>query len=86
MTQTMFPSNLFETCAYDADNNLTSKTDRKSQTIQYIYDALNRLTQTQPCPVISGQANLYLRLAPPRQTAVGKRKEQLRRLRSRPLA
>ena len=30
---------------YDAANNLTSKTDRKSQTIQYVYDALNRLTQ-----------------------------------------
>jgi RHS repeat-associated protein len=29
----------------DAANNLTSKTDRKSQTIQYVYDALNRLTQ-----------------------------------------
>ncbi len=25
----------------NADNNLTSKTDRKSQTIQYLYDALN---------------------------------------------
>ena len=26
------------------DNNLTSKTDRKNQTITYLYDALNRLT------------------------------------------
>jgi len=45
VTQTVFPSNLFETYAYDADNNLTSKTDRKGQTIQHVYDALNRLTQ-----------------------------------------
>ena len=45
VTETTFPSNLFETDAYDADNNLTSKTDRKGQTIQYVYDALNRLTQ-----------------------------------------
>ena len=45
MTQTTFPSSLAETYSYDADNNLTSKTDRKSQTIQYVYDALNRLTQ-----------------------------------------
>jgi YD repeat-containing protein len=29
---------------YDAAGNLTSKTDRKNQTIQYVYDALNRLT------------------------------------------
>ena len=27
---------------YDAVGNLTSKTDRKGQTIQYAYDALNR--------------------------------------------
>ena len=26
-------------------SNLTSKTDRKGQTIQYVYDVLNRLTQ-----------------------------------------
>src|SRR4029077_3632419 len=35
----------YEQYAYDAANNLTSKTDRKGQTIQYVYDALNRLTQ-----------------------------------------
>jgi len=45
VTQTTFPSNKFETYAYDADNNLTSKTDRNGNTIQYVYDALNRLTQ-----------------------------------------
>lgn len=27
-----------ETYQYDADNNLTQKTDRKNQTIQYVYD------------------------------------------------
>jgi len=35
---------LAETYAYDANNNLTQKTDRKNQTITYLYDALNRLT------------------------------------------
>jgi YD repeat-containing protein len=35
---------LSENYQYDADNNLTSKTDRKGQTITYLYDALNRLT------------------------------------------
>ena len=44
MTQTTFPSTLFETYGYDALGNLTSKTDRKNQTIQYVYDELNRLT------------------------------------------
>src|SRR5512137_968854 len=44
VTQTNFPSTLSENYAYDADNNLTSKTDRKNQTILYVYDALNRLT------------------------------------------
>jgi len=44
VTQTNFPSSLSEYYAYDANNNLTSKTDRKSQTITYVYDALNRLT------------------------------------------
>ena len=29
---------------YDGVGNLTSKTDRKNQTIQYVYDALNRLS------------------------------------------
>ena len=38
-------SNGISIYAYDADNNLTSKTDRKGQTIQYVYDALNQLTQ-----------------------------------------
>jgi len=42
-----FPSSLSENYAYDADNNLTSKTDRKGQTITYLYDALNRLTKKQ---------------------------------------
>jgi RHS repeat-associated protein len=45
VTQTTFPSTLFESYGYDAVGNLTSKTDRKNQTIQYIYDALNRLMQ-----------------------------------------
>lgn len=45
MTKTTFPSGYIETYGYDADNNLTSKTDRKNQTINYVYDALNRLTQ-----------------------------------------
>ena len=44
VTQTTFPSTLYETYGYDAVGNLTSKTDRKNQTIQYVYDALNRLT------------------------------------------
>jgi YD repeat-containing protein len=44
VTQTNFPSSLSEYYQYDADNNLTQKTDRKGQTIQYLYDALNRLT------------------------------------------
>jgi uncharacterized protein RhaS with RHS repeats len=39
VTNTNFPSSLSETYQYDADNNLTSKTDRKGQTIQYLYDA-----------------------------------------------
>jgi RHS repeat-associated protein len=43
VTQTTFPSVAYETYAYDADNNLTSKTDRKGNTIDYVYDALNRL-------------------------------------------
>ena len=29
---------------YEAIGNLTSKIDRKNQTILYVYDALNRLT------------------------------------------
>jgi RHS repeat-associated protein len=45
VTKTTFPSGNIETYGYDADNNLTSKTDRKNQAIQYVYDALNRLTQ-----------------------------------------
>jgi YD repeat-containing protein len=44
VTQTTFPSTLYETYGYDGVGNLTSKTDRKNQTIQYVYDALNRLT------------------------------------------
>jgi RHS repeat-associated protein len=44
VTQTNFPSSLSENYQYDADNNLTQKTDRKGQTITYLYDALNRLT------------------------------------------
>jgi len=42
---TNFPSSLSEYYQYDADNNLTQKTDRNGNTIQYLYDALNRLTQ-----------------------------------------
>ena len=43
MTQTTFPAHL-EVYDYDAMGNLTSKQDRKGQTITYVYDALNRLT------------------------------------------
>jgi YD repeat-containing protein len=43
VTQTTFPSTLYETYGYDAVGNLITKTDRKSQTIQYVWDALNRL-------------------------------------------
>jgi YD repeat-containing protein len=39
-----FPSSLSENCQYNADNNLTSKTDRMSQTVTYLNGALNRLT------------------------------------------
>lgn len=39
-----FPSTLAESYAYDAVGNLTSETDRKNQTIQYVYDALDRLS------------------------------------------
>jgi YD repeat-containing protein len=35
-----FPSTLQESYSYDLAGNLQSKTDRKSQTIQYVYDAL----------------------------------------------
>lgn len=44
VTQTTFPSTLYETYGYDGVGNLTSKTDRKNQTIQYAYDALDRMT------------------------------------------
>ena len=40
-----FPSTLYETYAYDAANNLTSKIDRNNHAITYTYDQLNRLTQ-----------------------------------------
>jgi RHS repeat-associated protein len=39
------PASTTEYYYYDAVGNLTSKTDRKSQTITYTYDQLNRLTQ-----------------------------------------
>jgi hypothetical protein len=50
VTQTNFPWSLSENYfisaghkysphPYDADNNLTQKTDRKNQTITYVYDA-----------------------------------------------
>jgi YD repeat-containing protein len=42
--QTTFPSTLTETYGYDQLYNLTSKTDRKGQTIQYVYDSLYRMT------------------------------------------
>jgi YD repeat-containing protein len=44
VTQTTFPSTLTETYGYDQLFNLTSKTDRKNQTIQYVYDSLYRMT------------------------------------------
>jgi YD repeat-containing protein len=36
VTQTNFPSSLSENYQYDADDNLTSKTDRKGQTITFL--------------------------------------------------
>jgi len=45
VTKTTFPSGYIETYGYDADNNLTAKTDRKNQLITYTYDQLNRLAQ-----------------------------------------
>ncbi len=36
---------MIETSASDPVGNLTSKTDRKNQTINYVYDALDRLAQ-----------------------------------------
>ncbi len=56
VTETNFPSSLRENYdilagykysphPYDADNNLASKTDRKGQTISYLYDGLNRFTR-----------------------------------------
>jgi YD repeat-containing protein len=39
-----FPSTLTETYADDANNNLSSKTDRKGNSITYSYDRMNRLT------------------------------------------
>jgi len=47
VTQTTFPSSLYETYGYDAVGNLSSKTDRKSQTISYTYDSFDRLTRKQ---------------------------------------
>ena len=44
VTQTNFPAHS-EVYDYDAMGDLTSKQDRKGQTITYVYDALNRLTQ-----------------------------------------
>jgi hypothetical protein len=43
--QTAFPSNYFEIYAYDPNNNLTSKTDRKGRTVSFCI-----LPQTSPCP------------------------------------
>ncbi|HXN74191.1 MAG TPA: hypothetical protein VN861_16715 [Candidatus Acidoferrales bacterium] len=45
VTETSFPSTHYEQYAYDAANNLISKTDRQGQTINYVYDDMNRLTQ-----------------------------------------
>ena len=45
MTQTNFPAGTAESYGYDAVGNLTSKTDRKSQTLSYTYDQANRLAQ-----------------------------------------
>ena len=45
VTQTTFPSSLTESYNYDLVGNLLSKTDRKGNTIQYVYDALYRLIQ-----------------------------------------
>lgn len=45
VTQTTFPSNLFESYSYDLDENLLSKTDRNGHAINYTYDYLNRLSQ-----------------------------------------
>src|ERR1700734_4176702 len=43
--ETSFPSTHYEQYGYDAANNLISKTDRKGQTINYVYDDMYRLTQ-----------------------------------------
>jgi YD repeat-containing protein len=58
VTQTIFPSTLLETYAYDAVGNLTSKTDRKNQRIQYFYDALDRLT-SKTCPDTTSANYVY---------------------------
>ena len=44
VTNANFPNSFSETFGYDANNNLTSKTDRNGHTLTYTYDALNRLT------------------------------------------
>jgi len=42
--QTTFPSTLAELLRLRLVGNLLSKTDRKNNTIQYVYDALYRLS------------------------------------------
>jgi YD repeat-containing protein len=45
VVETNFPSSYSDTYEYDANNNLTSKTDRNSHTIDYEYDEVNRLVE-----------------------------------------
>lgn len=45
LTSTVFPDGAVERCAYTADGLLYQKTDRKNQTITYVYDRLKRLIQ-----------------------------------------
>ncbi|MBI5117755.1 hypothetical protein HZA56_14875 [Candidatus Poribacteria bacterium] len=45
VTRITYPNNDYETFAYDANGNLTLKTDCNGAQIQYAYDALNHITQ-----------------------------------------
>ncbi|MBI5116613.1 RHS repeat protein [Candidatus Poribacteria bacterium] len=45
VTRITYPNNDYETFKYDANGNLTLKTDCNGAQIQYAYDALNHLTQ-----------------------------------------
>src|SRR5260370_20290385 len=58
-----FPSTLVETYHYDNVGNLTSKTDRNNQTIQYAYDPVNRLVRSEEhTSELQSHLNLVCRL------------------------